>query len=87
MDISSLRPIGRAMALACLSLAAPATAGPPFVTDDPEPVDNGHWEVYAFSDGAFQRGAAPGARRRSGRCPPRACSWRVPGPCPAPFAT
>ena len=23
-----------------------ALAGPPFLTDDPEPVDNGHWEIY-----------------------------------------
>ena len=27
-------------------LATPAHAGPPFVTDDPEPVDFQHWEVY-----------------------------------------
>jgi hypothetical protein len=27
----------------------PALAGPPFITDDPEPVDYGHWEVYGFS--------------------------------------
>ena len=26
-----------------------ACAGPPFVTDDPEPVELGHWEVYASS--------------------------------------
>ncbi|HXQ10021.1 MAG TPA: hypothetical protein VN805_03375 [Caulobacteraceae bacterium] len=45
-----------------LALAAPrvALAGPPFITDDPEPVDQGHWEVYAFSDGAFDAGAATG---------------------------
>ncbi len=24
-----------------------AWAGPPFLTDDPEPTDNGHWEIYA----------------------------------------
>ncbi len=24
-----------------------AIAGPPFLTDDPEPTDTGHWEVYA----------------------------------------
>lgn len=29
-----------------------AFAGPPFITDDPEPVDDGHWEVYGFSAGA-----------------------------------
>jgi hypothetical protein len=27
--------------------AAPVLAGPPFRTDDPEPVDYGHWEFYA----------------------------------------
>jgi hypothetical protein len=27
-----------------------AYAGPPFVTDDPEPVETGHWEIYGFSD-------------------------------------
>lgn len=27
----------------------PAWAGPPFLTDDPEPVDLHHWEVYGFS--------------------------------------
>ncbi len=26
-----------------------AWAGPPFVTDDPVPVETGHWEVYGFS--------------------------------------
>ena len=29
--------------------AGAARAGPPFITDDPEPVDLGHWEVYGFS--------------------------------------
>jgi hypothetical protein len=30
-------------------LGAPgiAVAGPPFVTDDPEPTETGHWEIYA----------------------------------------
>lgn len=28
-----------------------AIAGPPFVTDDPEPVDYGHWEVYGYTQG------------------------------------
>lgn len=29
--------------------AAPAAAGPPYVTDDPEPTDLGHWEIYNFA--------------------------------------
>lgn len=33
---------------ACWALAGGcAVAGPPFVTDDPEPTDTGHWEIYA----------------------------------------
>lgn len=27
--------------------ATPAAAGPPFLTDDPEPTETGHWEIYA----------------------------------------
>lgn len=27
--------------------ASPAVAGPPYLTDDPEPTDTGHWEIYA----------------------------------------
>ena len=40
-----------APALLALGLLAarPAMAGPPFVTDDPEPVDLHHWEVYGFT--------------------------------------
>jgi hypothetical protein len=30
-----------------LLLPAAARAGPPFLTDDPEPTDTGHWEIYA----------------------------------------
>jgi hypothetical protein len=46
---------------ATLLLGQPAHAGPPFITDDPEPVDLGHWEVYAFSAGAAGPGDASGA--------------------------
>lgn len=31
--------------------AAPAVAGPPYLTDDPLPTDLGHWEIYLFSSG------------------------------------
>lgn len=30
-----------------LLLPSAARAGPPFLTDDPEPTDTGHWELYA----------------------------------------
>ncbi len=32
---------------ALLIAASPALAGPPFQTDDPEPTETGHWEIYA----------------------------------------
>lgn len=34
-----------------LSAAAVVHAGPPFLTDDPEPVDLHHWEFYVFGAG------------------------------------
>lgn len=43
----------------CLA-ASPAYAGPPFITDDPEPVDLGHWEVYGFSAGVHTAGDTAG---------------------------
>ena len=41
-----------AAALAVLAIPAAALAGPPYLTDDPEPTDTGHWEVYDFVGGA-----------------------------------
>jgi hypothetical protein len=43
------RPISSlTMSLIILGLApATAWAGPPFLTDDPEPTETGHWEIYA----------------------------------------
>lgn len=41
-----------------LALAAhPAVAGPPFLTDDPEPTETGHWEIYGPYVEADGRGA------------------------------
>ncbi len=44
-----IRPTARtALGLALLAFAAsPAAAGPPFLTDDPEPTEFRHWEIYA----------------------------------------
>ena len=36
-----------ALGLALLALPAAASAGPPFLTDDPAPTDFKHWEIYA----------------------------------------
>ncbi|HEY3919572.1 MAG TPA: hypothetical protein VGL83_17420 [Stellaceae bacterium] len=48
-----------AMALS-IAFAPVALAGPPFRTDDPEPVDYQHWEVYAFSAGTHVDGDTSG---------------------------
>ena len=34
-------------AFAALTIPSVAFAGPPYLTDDPEPTDTGHWEIYA----------------------------------------
>ena len=67
---------GCAFLASLLSVPAPAQAGPPYVTDDPEPVPYRHWEFYLASqheltsDGAtgtaplleVNYGAAPGVQ-------------------------
>lgn len=50
--MTARRPDRRlATAVAWLALAAPGTAlaGPPYATDDPEPVEYRHWEIYIAS--------------------------------------
>lgn len=37
------------LAAICWLVAAPCVAGPPFETDDPEPTEPGHWEIYGFA--------------------------------------
>ena len=41
----------RLLAALGVAAAAPAAAGPPYITDDPVPTDTAHWEIYAFTDG------------------------------------
>jgi hypothetical protein len=43
-----------AIALAALFVSGSLLAGPPFLTDDPEPVEYHHWEAYVFS--TYDRG-------------------------------
>lgn len=40
--------------------AAPALAGPPYLSDDPEPTDYRHFEIYAFGDGTLSHGGSGG---------------------------
>jgi hypothetical protein len=61
---SARRIAALTVALIALFASTSAHAGPPFQTDDPEPVDYRHFEMYAFelSDGTTQAGttlAAP----------------------------
>lgn len=48
------------LAAALFAFASPALAGPPYVTDDPEPTDNTHFEIYAFGTGTSARGGSEG---------------------------
>jgi len=80
VDFGKLRPAGcglRAVLLTLLcalcALATPAVAGPPYVTDDPEPVAHHHWEVYlasivAHDDGDWS-GTAPHIEVNYGAAP------------------
>jgi Putative MetA-pathway of phenol degradation len=49
--------------LLAVFIAAPARgwAGPPYVSDDAEPTDYGHYEIYLFTQGVAARGDANGA--------------------------
>jgi hypothetical protein len=50
-------------AVAGAMLALPmqaAVAGPPFVSDDPEPTDTGHFEIYTFNNGTNTRSGTSG---------------------------
>jgi hypothetical protein len=50
-----------AVAAAACVLARAAVAGPPFVTDDPEPTDLGHWEIYNYAAGIEAAGTMTGS--------------------------
>ena len=58
---------------ALLFMPRQVLAGPPFITDDPEPVDYQHWEINIFSTaargGSETSGAAPGLEVNYGALP------------------
>lgn len=63
-----MRPLaGLPIASAILAIAFPmlSQAGPPFLTDDPVPVDYQHWEINNYATSVFANGAsftaAPGS--------------------------
>ena len=43
-----------------VALARPAIAGPPFVSDDPEPTEYHHFEIYTFNNGTNTRDGTGG---------------------------
>jgi hypothetical protein len=62
MGRGTWNPHMRAIAVVALfALARPALAGPPYVSDDPEPTDYKHFEIYTFSNGTAARGGIGGA--------------------------
>jgi len=68
---------------------SPALAGPPYVTDDPEPTDTGHWENYLYSQGARTAGGAlvpgVGVEINYGAFEDTQLSWSIPlNPNPGP---
>ena len=49
MHSQRLFPLGTGLLLAATLFALKTYGGPPFLTDDPEPVDYQHWEFYVAS--------------------------------------
>jgi hypothetical protein len=45
----------RGISIALIGLVQPALAGPPFLSDDPEPTDYKHYEIYTFNNGIATR--------------------------------
>jgi len=54
------RPIALSILLAA-SFSSPVAAGPPYVSDDAEPTDFRHFEIYLYSDGATNRAGTEGS--------------------------
>jgi hypothetical protein len=61
VESSALRWSARLFLFVSLGLFSGAClAGPPFLTDDPVPVDLGHWEINNYASGNFAKGAFVG---------------------------
>ena len=57
--MTPIRSITMALTL-ILAFASGASGGPPFVTDDPEPTDTDHWEIYNIAQGSRALGVTTG---------------------------
>jgi hypothetical protein len=60
MKVSLHSAVMAGWCFAVVSLPISAIAGPPFRTDDPEPVDYTHWEFYTFTSGTHISGDTSG---------------------------
>jgi Putative MetA-pathway of phenol degradation len=54
-----MRPVAAAFVLGLCMV--PAFAGPPYHSDDPEPTDYQHYEIYAFANGIVNQDGTSGA--------------------------
>lgn len=50
-------------------------AGPPFLTDDPVPVDRGHWEINNYVAGSLANGASGHPASTATTAPSRICNF------------
>jgi hypothetical protein len=60
VTLQGLQPLVGAVLLVLSLSARVCVAGPPFLTDDPVPVERGHWEINNYSTATFARGAVVG---------------------------
>jgi len=89
MTLGSARRALPCLLLLVAEFSSPVRAGPPYVTDDPEPTDTGHWENYLYSQGASTAGqtlrAQAGIELNYGAAENTQLSWSVPlDPNPGP---
>src|SRR3982074_3042164 len=61
LRVSDMLRRPKLIAVAMVLIARPALAGPPYVSDDPEPTNYKHFEIYTFSNGTASRGDIGGA--------------------------
>jgi hypothetical protein len=50
-----MAPVRPTAFVVLIALAQPALAGPPYVSDDPEPTEYKHYEIYTFNNGTGTR--------------------------------
>jgi|KBSMisStaDraftv2_1062788.scaffolds.fasta_scaffold281324_2 hypothetical protein len=55
------RRSARILAVIACALPTAAIAGPPYVTDDPDPTETGHYEIYLFAAGTRTEDGKDGA--------------------------